>query len=352
MAPVNRRGDPAIRIGIDENGLGPRLGPLVVTAVVARSFDHGSGGRGAAGAAGPVSGHKRAEQRARGALATRLGDSKKLVSHGDTALGEAWARAIAGRMAKRSPAPPPRTPEDVVRLLSLDPPASLRSPCPEAHAEQCWGTGGEELTADPALVQTIERDLAKLESQGVEVLRAACVITCARRLNEGVARRLSRFDVDLHCMERLALDVREKEGCDVVAICGKVGGYDRYAQAFGPLGGRLHTVVAEGRGRSEYALPGLGRIAFVRDADDSHLLVSMASLVGKWVRDLLMARIVRYHRVSDPDLPDASGYHDPVTTTFIERTRLVRGSRALPDDCFSRRALGNEPRGDAPGSEP
>jgi ribonuclease HII len=343
MAAVNRPGDPAIRIGIDENGLGPRLGPLVVTAVVARSLDGG---------------HRRAEQRPRGALRARLGDSKKLVSHGDTALGEAWARAIALRMARRRTAStgagdgtePPKTPEDLVQMLSLDPPAILRRPCPEAHAGQCWSTGGEALSADPELVRTLEKDLAKLESQGVDVLRVACVITCARKLNEGVARRLSRFDVDLHCMERLALDVREREGCDVVAICGKVGGYDRYAKAFGPLGGRLHTVVSEGRARSEYALPGLGRIAFVRDADDTHLLVSMASLVGKWVRDLLMARIVRYHRAVDPELPDASGYHDPVTTHFIERTRLVRGSRALPDDCFTRRALGNEPAGD--GLEP
>jgi hypothetical protein len=319
----------------------------VVTAVVARSYDHGKGG---------LPGHRRAEQRPRGGLRARLGDSKKLVCHGDTALGEAWARAIALRMARRSDpragaggvgTRPPRTPDDLVRMLSLDPPAALRSPCPEAHAEQCWSTLGEELTAEPELVETLEKDLARLESQGVDIVRAACVITCARRLNEGVARGLSRFDVDLHCMERLALDVGEREGCDVTAICGKVGGYDRYPQAFGPLGGRLHTVVSEGRARSEYALPGLGRIAFVRDADDTHMLVAMASLVGKWVRELLMARIVRYHRAHDPELPDASGYHDPVTTTFIERTRLVRGSRALPDDCFTRRALGNE----APGNQ-
>jgi len=250
------------------------------------------------------------------------------------------------RMARRlgPDTEPATTPDDLVRALSIDPAVALRSPCPEAHAEQCWNAQGERLTAEPKLVRTIEKDLDKLESQGVDVLRAVCVITCARRLNEGVAKGLSRFDVDLHCMERLAIDIRaregEKEGCDVVAICGKVGGYDRYPPAFGPLGGRLHAVVSEGRARSEYALPGLGRIAFVRDADDRHLLVSMASLVGKWVRDLLMARIVRYHRIADPELPEASGYHDPVTTNFIELTRLARSARAVPDDCFARRAIG------------
>jgi hypothetical protein len=52
-----------------------------------------------------------------------------------------------------------------------------------------------------------------------------------------------------------------------------------------------------------------------------------------------MSRVVRYHRIANPDLPDASGYHDPVTTQFIAATRLSRKKRALPDECFQRRAL-------------
>jgi hypothetical protein len=107
------------------------------------------------------------------------------------------------------------------------------------------------------------------------------------------------------------------------------------------MSGRLHAVSAEGRARSEYVVPGLGTIAFVRDAEDRHLLVGMASLIGKWVRDLFMARIVRHHREQNPDLPDASGYHDPVTARFVEATRLVRKQRGLPDDCFERQALGD-----------
>jgi ribonuclease HII len=311
----------AIRIGIDENGLGPRLGPLVVTAVVART----EGG-----------GHDRAERKARGALRTRLDDSKRLVCHGDTALGEAWARAIARRMGL----PDPDGPDALVRFLCLDPPEVLRAPCPSAHAEQCWSAAGEGFTAGAELVETVARDLVKLEKQGVRILRVGCVVTCVRRLNDGIAKGLTRFHADLHAMERLALDARERTGCDVLATCGKVGGFDRYPAAFGPLNGRLHSVAEEGRKRSEYAVPGLGRIAFVRDADEKHMLVSMASLVGKWVRDLLTARVIRYHRVVDPELPDASGYYDPVTTRFIDATRLARDRRGLPDDCFLRRSLG------------
>jgi ribonuclease HII len=311
----------AIRVGIDENGLGPRLGPLIVTAVAARIEGDG---------------HKRVHSRPRGALRNRLGDSKRLVSYGDSSLGEAWARAIAGRMGHKMP----QGPEGLLRLFSLDDPAALRAPCPGNHIEQCWGLTGEGFAAEPELVAKVERDLAKLGDQGVTVLRAACVVTCARRLNEGIARGLTRFHSDLHAMERLALDARARAGSDVVATCGKVGGFDRYPAAFGPMNGWLHAIAVEGRARSEYSVPGLGSIAFVRDAEDKNLLVGMASLVGKWARDLLMARIVRYHRAEVPDLPDASGYHDPVTTRFVEATRLIRRKRGLPDDCFERRALG------------
>jgi ribonuclease HII len=315
--------DPAIRIGIDENGLGPRLGPLVVTCVAARTS---------------AGGHARAERKPRGALAARLGDSKKLIGHGDISLGEAWARGIARRMRLADP----DGPDSLVRALSLDTAETLRAPCPESHGAQCWGVDGEAFEADPTLVGTVERDLTRLQEQGVDVLYAACVVTCTRRLNDGVARGLTRFHLDLHAMERLALDARERAGRDIVATCGKVGGFDRYPDAFGPMNGRLHAVAVEGRARSEYTVPGLGRIAFVRDADDKHALVCMASLVGKWVRDILMARIVRHHRAFDPELPDASGYHDPVTTRFIEATSLARKTRALPDECFTRRSWSRE----------
>jgi hypothetical protein len=271
----------------------------------------------------------------------RLGDSKKLVAHGDTALGEAWARAIALRMGLGEIGEP----DALVRALSLDADETLRALCPEAHVQQCWSAAGEAFCAGSELVAQVQQDLTKLAAQGVDVLRATSVVTCTRRLNDGVARGLTRFHLDLHAMERLALDARERAGRDVVATCGKVGGFDRYPAAFGPMGGRLHGVAHEGRARSEYSIPGLGRIAFVRDADETHLLVSMASLVGKWMREILMARIVRYHSALDPELPDASGYHDPVTARFIEATRLARKKRALPDECFERRACGPSPAG-------
>jgi ribonuclease HII len=307
----------AYRIGADENGLGPRLGPLVVTAVLARVTD---------------AGHKLAGRKARGALAGRLGDSKGLVAHGDVALGEAWARAIATRAASRA-----STPDELLHAIAADDRAALRAPCPSHVEAQCWSPDGEAFGADDELVATVGADLDRLAKRGVDVVAVRSVIACSRRLNEGFVAGKNRFHLDLFAMERLVLDLRAAAGADVTAVCGMVGGFRRYSGAFGPLGGRLHSIVEESRRRAAYHFPGLGEIAFVQDADASDLLVGLASMVGKYVRELLMARIVRHYRGALPDLPDASGYHDPVTARFVEATALVRTERRVDPDCFERR---------------
>lgn len=311
-------------VGIDENGLGPRLGPLLVTAV---------------GVRGPeVAAERFAFRPARGALSHRLGDSKRLVHYGKTALGEAWARAVARRVTGTAA----DRPDAVLAALCLDERSALRTCCPRRHEGQCWSSEEERFVASDALVLEVERELDLLASDGVEVAFARLAVVCAKRLNEAATRGLTRFEVDLHAMERLVLAAREVAGADVRATCGKVGGYDRYEQSFGPLSGRLHTAVVEGRAKSAYRFPGVGEIAFVRDADASHALVGLASLVGKWARDLFMGRIVRYHQQADPGLPEASGYHDPITARFVDASRLARKRRGLPDECFERRARSHE----------
>ena len=76
----------------------------------------------------------------------------------------------------------------------------------------------------------------------------------------------------------------------------------------------------------------------MRDADASDPLVMLASLVGKYVREILMDRIAGYYRneLKDPDL-SPSGYHDPVTAKFVIRTAAIRKTLSIVQDCFERR---------------
>jgi hypothetical protein len=229
-----------------------------------------------------------------------------------------------------------KTPDTLISALCLDSATILQAPCPPEHADQCWSTGGEQFCAHPKVVEAIARDLSVFDARGLVVTRAACVITCVRRLHDEEAKGLSRLHVDLHAMERLALDARFHSRSDIDVTCGKVGGYARYGGAFGPTRALDCTPLVESRERSEYAISGLGRIAFVRDADGSHPLVAMASLVGKWVRDVLMARIVRHYRRDDASLPEASGYGDVTTSRFIEGSRTRREAIEMPAACFER----------------
>jgi len=309
----------AYRIGADENGLGARLGPLVVTAVLAR-VDAG--------------GERLLKRRLPRKIRADLADSKQLVSHGDVALGEAWARVLAGDDAG--------SPARLFERLSLESGTELRHPCPEHVAEQCWSPSQESFSAPAELVQRLGGHRAELARRGVEIVRACSSVVCTRRLNDKKSLGQNRFIADLHSMERLVLELRREAGQDVMAVCGKVGGMGDYSRFFGPLGGWLHAVMEQGRARSAYRFPGLGELHFVRDADGCDPLVMLASLVGKWVRELLMSRVSRYYTPdAEPD-QQPSGYHDPLTARFVEATSLVRSRRRIPDVCFERAGARDE----------
>ena len=102
------------------------------------------------------------------------------------------------------------------------------------------------------------------------------------------------------------------------------------------------------RERSGYRFPELGEVYFVKDADSKDALVMMASLVGKYVRELLMTRIWRYYATpksqaqaedtSDTDelTRPVSGYNDPRTGSFVTASQLLRQKRRIPSACFQR----------------
>jgi hypothetical protein len=299
---------------------------MVVTAVLARVTGEGWSIAGRA---------------PKGALAQRLGDSKKLVAHGDVELGEAWTRALVARGCGREPLVPGavQTPDALIHSVSADDRGSLRSPCPSHVEPQCWAPGEEGFVAPDKLVKSIGKDLDRLAEKGVEIVAVRSVILCTSRMNDALLAGKNRFVLDLHSMERLVLELRSIAEADVHAVCGKVGGFGKYSSVFGPLGGRLHSILEESRARSSYHFPGVGEIAFVQDSDASDLCVAMASMVGKYLREALMARVVRFYKGEDPSLPDASGYHDPVTAVFAEATIPLRRKRDVPDTCFERRRM-------------
>lgn len=308
------------RIGADENGLGAQLGPMITTAVLARVTE-----RGLRFLASPL----------RGALAEDLADSKELVSHHDVTLGEAWARVLTGHRAA--------SPNALFAALSLEGLERLQSPCPRRARRQCWNTDEEQFGATADQLSRVGRHRETMASRGVEVLRVLASVACTQRLNRELEADRSRFAVDLHAMEELVLTLQGEVGTEVYAVCGKVGGIADYSRFFGPLSTRLHGVLGQTRGRSSYYFPGLGQLHFVMDADAHDPLVMLASLIGKYLRELLMARITRYYAsvvttVLQGKVP--SGYHDGLTNRFVRAAADQREAHRIPLVCFQRTRRG------------
>jgi ribonuclease HII len=384
---------PKFFAGLDENGLGPLLGPLVTTAVYGVSAD----AAGKAKALGPPG--KR--------MTKVLGDSKTMVRFGDSMLGADWARAIGAAEVRAGAQVEPLLPTSlqpkpmhngvkntvqdarVLDSLLLDAPAMMKRRCPPGHETQCWGERpievaleeqssnddheatlaskrGQAKASVSAAVSTVAKDiaktLAKLQAQGVTLLGARVVVTCTNELNQLQDAGVSRLHANLRAMERLILHGVELAAerriddellaplpGDVVRklepefVCGKVGGLMRYEPAFFHLAPHLKTVMGEVRQESAYHIQNVGLVRFLQDAEDQVLLIALASLIGKWVRDTWMERIAAFHGMREQAatghvLPLVSGYHDPKTLAFVEATAATRRKHEFLDVCFARTA--------------
>lgn len=302
------------RVGVDENGLGARLGPMLVTAVLAEVT---------------VEGERFLQRKLNQRLRADLDDSKKLVSFGDHGLGEAWARALF---------PKANSPAELFALVSRVSESDLRKRCPKKSEAQCWCAPDINFSSDGHLVARLSSHLSALRRRGVHIISVRSESLCVRQLNDERTHGANRFTSDLHAMERLVLELREIADREIIAVCGKVGGIADYERFFGPLSGRLRTCLEQGRARSSYRFPGVGELHFVRDADASDPLVMLASLVGKYLRELLMSRISQYYIDRVDSLRPCSGYHDPVTTRFIQLTNGKRRRLGIANACFERKS--------------
>ena len=299
--------------GVDENGLGPRLGPLVATAVVLRV--------------------ERYECRDLYRLGESLGvkDSKQASGFGKMAAAESLALAMLERLHGRLPADA----DDLLELVSLVAPSRLRATCPVTCAPQCWSA----RVSLPAFRGDAERGcraLDALESAGVRLLAARSSVACAAELNRERRRLGSKLAVDLLLFERLLLNARAAVNEDLSAFCGMVGGLRRYGDYFQQLRSRSVKPLEQGRTFCSYYVQGLGEVAFEVDADAHHLPVGMASMLGKYLREVVMERQNRFYQELDPSLGRVSGYHDPVTRAFVEKSEQLRARLGIASECFER----------------
>lgn len=305
-------------VGIDENGLGSRLGPLVVTGVRLEAN---------------AKGQRLLRRPLPSAIAEDLNDSKVLVSCHAIALAEAWARAtyerVTGKVARK--------PNQIFEFLSLQSSQKLKKICPDEAKAQCWYLENEKFVATADEVIRIKSHLDWLENRGVYLRSAGTVVFCTSRLNTLKQQGIHRFAADLRGMEELLLSFRAEIDEPLIGNCGKVGGIGDYGKYFSLLTQELFSIVEERREKSTYHFAHLGVISFIKDADAQDPGVMLSSLLGKYMRELTMKRISSFYMSQLPELDRVpSGYHDPVSDAFVISTERLRVARKLPITCFER----------------
>jgi len=302
----------AWRIGIDEAGYGPNLGPLVMTAVACRVPEEL-----AAGSLWKVL--RSSVQKAAGRSATKVAvdDSKKIYS---TARGlEALERSVLAVLHGRDSEPDGDGAEaGNSAWSSLDQLTHLVAAICPSHdlASESWYRG-----ALPLPVAAERGDVAEAADRFGACCRAAAVrwcwfrsvILCAPRFNAMVERWGSKGAVlGIALAELLQEVVALPPDEPMHVVVDKHGGRNHYQPLLqDALPGGWVLPLEEGMDASTYDVWGLSRpvrLTFVPRGDAGHFEVALASMISKYLRETLMTEFNQFWQEHVPGLTPTAGY--------------------------------------------
>ncbi|MCX5644431.1 MAG: hypothetical protein NTZ17_07070 [Phycisphaerae bacterium] len=309
----------AILAGIDEAGFGPLLGPLVVSCS-AFSVKPELLGVDLWQTLGRSVGKTRKHLGGRLLIA----DSKKAY-HRDEGVPVSRAscpRSEGGTPSTRSLGHLERTVLAVLRCVKREPAnltALLTSLCPDCLPrllEYPWYQKMPQcdLTRGPADMKIASHVFAgDLEAQGAKLvhLRSCCLDVAY--YNDMVGRVKNKAQVLFITVTQLIQEILNRFSDDTVHILvDRQGGRAHYREhLLRSFAGMDLRIVAEGAEISTYELWAGGRtvrLSFEVGGDDLHLPVALASMVSKYLRELLMDCMNDYFVGMSADLKPTAGY--------------------------------------------
>lgn len=135
--------------------------------------------------------------------------------------------------------------------------------------------------------------------------------------------KINKFQMDIKFFLDLAYKLSSSEFN--LVFCGKVGGYTYYTKAFFTLGITNYEILKENRGHSAYRIKykdKIFEIHFLLDGDKIYYPIAVASIIGKYLRELFM-KALNENFGFDDEIPFSSGYkHDIRTLELIEKIKL------------------------------
>ncbi len=305
--------------GIDEAGLGPLLGPLVVSATAFAVPDESADVSMWHLLAGTVC-RRPAKRRSPIAIA----DSKKLYSglRGPVGL-EHLERGVLSMLAAAG-----ERPNSLVGLLKRLAPSAVKQvgeyswyaqpalPLPHAITPTSVALSGKALADGMSKV-------------GLSLLTMRCQPVFAGEFNRMIRatnnKSVTLFDVTCRLLMYLW---RSLPGGQIRVHVDRHGGRTYYLQALQRVFPSCQfKVLEENETCSAYHLAGPDRnmeISFHVDCEDQYLPVALASMISKYVRELFMMLFNRYWAEQVRDLAPTAGYYTDARRFFAEIGPAIR----------------------------
>ena len=240
-------------LGMDENGLGPCLGPLVATGALLEV--------------------ERYDAEALAEVGRRLGlaDSKQVSAFGRMRKVESLVLAF---WRERGISGDADALFEGALVGGLKP---QQSPCPDAlHRQQCWGAP-LPLPAFGGDADEGQAILDALAQAGIRLHWLRSQLACADRIHAAQAKGDSRFQLDLMLFEEIALDAARSLGSEMHIVCGMVGGIRRYRGRFRRIDPSRIALIEEAKGRAAYRIDVRQIHAGARDRAAAPLLCRAAA---------------------------------------------------------------------------
>jgi ribonuclease HII len=338
-------------IGIDEAGYGPNLGPFVMTSVACRVpaplglLPEGEGGGGANLWRLLHPAVRRSEETDTGQLL--IDDSKRVYTTQGLAGLERGVFSIFGSPRRKSENRKRKT-ANWNKLAAL-----IDRVCPDASDElQCevWYRGVQPLPVALTDAAEWQMEAARFEdacaAADIGGWQVRSVVICPRRFNALLEEGGTKGHVLAHALAYLLrwhslAHVSSLHGEeDLTFYIDKHGGRNTYAAMIQhALPDGILAIEQESRACSAYRVHGLGhsvRLTFQPRAEGEHFCVALASMVSKYLRELLMLEFNRFWQEQVPGLKPTAGYPGDAAR-FLQAIRPTIRKLGLREETLWRR---------------